>query len=1450
MEQPINNEFSVDKEQPQNLKSMLFNFVPPVIEKDSKYEKERLLSMQAAVDPAGYNPYQTAKEIRQAMADTKKANDQLSLMTSLESQPALTQDEGEVVADVATSIDAGRSDAAEQYFVDEMSMLDRASSEREADIAQEMYFANQIARIGEDSEWMESANNWLGLIVIPDESIDITRALTGDVTENLDVMWNSAEMWESFIDDFHSMSREDQRIIFKGMEKALMEATDSNEVKVRIRLAEMLDPTADHTAFHAIDKAALADLSAAGATAGLSLLAAPALLGVAGIFKMVRTLRTAGTIKKLEEMNQIDKAGAGAAVAIRDTTGETARALGIDTPIINAVPFGFNSSIDTAHLTHETQIFLQASDTLPTQVGELVAKPAVTAIDIQAFVGAKVENLNKLGSVDNIRWSKSDKEGITVSYDQVNDYGFWIAKEDKFPINADMVTTGFKTESIGETATFLGTPSIKFAADKLTTVIPATRALFAQGVTKALFGQALKDVYKPLGSIFSRKSRVERKKLDQILQKGDDYIGADGVSGKVFSYDELVTRGVDGVKLSENGYQSYVRMRKLMDVAYEVKNTEVRANMVSQGVKQVLVNNKPLTGKVFDEAAHAAVPRGSSSILDLATNKLINPTSAELTELYATQNVRLVKLQEAHLYAEGEYATWVLSEGSQVSKLPAYVLHKKLGYIPRETKNGWYYVRENKFGSVNGTKVGPDGKAINVGHSTLKVFDSKNAADAYKLELAQADLARITGAADFAGLSIAAKASRVDPHLRKYEVLYDREMSEEALVQSGIGFSGGMYTGARKEGGLRGANDMVAERISSYDSVQNLIENLSHTYPIQEVRRTLQQKWIQTAKEIGNLDRRFGDDFFNGMSNVRKDRTSDEYKVLQELHDYITSMVRVPTNAERQIENMTRKLAVTAEFGKEMSNPLSRFIHNLDHRDPTAVMKGLTFHALLGGGNISQTVVQGMGAAITMSIDPKSVAGAWKMATELGIFDQIANVHLRQAYLLQRAGDKAVDTEALRAWEMSGLKSDLYTTADFGASITRNSMVSTALKSGLELGTLPFRMGELFHRRYTMASAIEWYRREHKLEKSHRFTDADMDIIMTRQIETSLNMSRANKAWFQKTPGVSLATQFSQISFKYAENLLQAFGTNKNITITQKEIRQMAGLQAVAFGLHGIPFAAGSAKYMAGMMGLTADDMTPEQARFVEEGVVGGLMDIWGVNNNLVTRFSVADGVTDLATNAVAGEGSLIDMMGASATPTKRIGEAMHSWYQLWGKSWHHGDVSVVDIQNVLRKNASVFSSVTNAYKAMDLVSPGGSFNSKGYTVKSESENRVNIQTFVAQFYGFSEKSVGEMWDLREALNERDDIIQSAAEITAHFFRSNQLGSHDTEAQKYKAWMLANADFSDEERVRYVKKVEDILGADSQLRNLRKRVEQVMLRGGTPPLNPLGAEIQQEIRGQ
>ncbi|MFW5447684.1 MAG: hypothetical protein ACKE8G_06080 [Methylophagaceae bacterium] len=159
---------------------------------------------------------------------------------------------------------------AEKHFVKEMNILDIAEQEREEDIAQEMWYANQIARIGENSSWFDTINNWVGVLFLSDESVDITRALTGDVTENLGTLWSSAEVWEKFIDEFHQMSRSDQRIVFFGMQAL---ATETNVFKVKTRLVELLDPTQDFTAIHALDKAT------AGTFASICLLVFPLALG-------------------------------------------------------------------------------------------------------------------------------------------------------------------------------------------------------------------------------------------------------------------------------------------------------------------------------------------------------------------------------------------------------------------------------------------------------------------------------------------------------------------------------------------------------------------------------------------------------------------------------------------------------------------------------------------------------------------------------------------------------------------------------------------------------------------------------------------------------------------------------------------------------------------------------------------------------------------------------------------------------------------------------------------------------------------------------------------------------------------------------------------------------------------------------------------------------------------
>src|SRR5690606_29754764 len=116
---------------------------------------------------------------------------------------------------------------------------------------------------------------------------------------------------------------------------------------------------------------------------------------------------------------------------------------------------------------------------------------------------------------------------------------------------------------------------------------------------QALYDGAIRSALKGL-------RRGEVKKLDAVLTAGDEWMDDLGNNvGRVFTRDELVTEGVNGVKLTERQYQAYLDIRKAVDHLHKTKNNEIIRRWKAQGVKLARWGDEDAPVKTYETAADA-----------------------------------------------------------------------------------------------------------------------------------------------------------------------------------------------------------------------------------------------------------------------------------------------------------------------------------------------------------------------------------------------------------------------------------------------------------------------------------------------------------------------------------------------------------------------------------------------------------------------------------------------------------------------------------------------------------------------------------------------------------------------------------------------------------------------------------------------------------------------------
>lgn len=1445
-------EFSDQEPKREKLSTRIVDYSPPVPTNklESSGTKTRSSTMKTVVsNEFDKDQLKTSQQHLAELVQSGKDVEKENLKRSIQQSPVQTQEDGEAVVDVAQGIE----DRYNQPHGAELSMTNQVDDVADNVIkdqrAVDLHMSNEISRLGEDNPWYEQTSNVLGLIFLNDISLDVSRVVAGSVLENPSAYFNSIDVWTEFRRSFRDLSPEDQRTQFDLLVPRVLEATDDNTIKARELLGQLLTPFEEHEIIQTIDKAG-AGLDVL--TLGFPLTKAAFAIGVSSVAKMVGISKQKNILNAIRASGDVEKSSKMAAIVLEDSSGQLAKELNVPFPEENVMPFKFNSEPEElANITHETLGFLHAIKGSTAKFQNNIVSTAATKEEIQALSQREIKLLGDDPELDNVRLVGSDGDNLTFTMDKTDEFGNISQVEYKSRIDPDVVKTPLKTEKVSASAGIFASPAWKFASDKMSTVVPATEAIFQQAAMKGQFNALYKDALKPLGGKFSNVK--EKNNLDAILQFGDDFVHADGTKGAVYTYDDLVSKGIrlsddaEPVKLSDAGYQSYVRLRGLMDLGYDVKNLEMRSRWVDEGLKAISIGDTPSFGKPILERTGANDLVGSK-VYNKTTGNYDEVTSGYLDELYNSNKV-IIRLRESvatKLDEAGnavDKTTVMVTKLEDMSELPARVLHRKVGYVPRQTKDAFYFFRENKFGSVNGKTIDAEGRPINIGHSTVAVAANKRDLDALRTVKIKEALDELP-----VGLDATAYAKEKKHIERRFQVLADRAMSEEDLLRDGFGFSGGLMTGARKEGGLRTPTGDKVQRVSSYESTQTMLNSLSHSFPIQDLRKSLMNRWVATAKYHNAFKDARDTSFAGGRKNLADGLDEEVRRSLEQFHDYVNHVIRVPTDSERNIASITRGMAQAFEFesktAQHLGDPVAKLLHKLDHRDPISVLKGLTFTTMLGGYNTAQMFVQGFGGmVISGSLSPSNVLPAFKGAWALNVFDQLPSKAARDLYIeVSRKAGKEVDSNLLDAWGKSGLVDDVLSDADLTFFMQTGNTMSGLFSDATRHSTYYYRMGELANRRFTFSSAVDWYRKENKLGASHKFDKIDMRNIMQRHQEIGLNLTRANKARFQEDPIASAFTQFQQVGAKYTETMLEPLlkGSAES-TLTKSDIGRLFVLQSAMFGTKGIPMFNNLAMMMAGYAGMRPEDLDPETMSAIEGGFTEWIFQRGGIDVEAVNRLAPATAITDAMTQQLLGNpsSSAFDLLGASGSTVKNFLNAGGSlWDAVIAAGTLEPEIFVPIAKSALIQVSNILASSNHAFKAQMYLDYNIAYDARGRTIAFPDEYRANMQTAIAQALGLGIKVSSDLWKLQKATMDRQEVLNGKVDVAARIIRDNDLYLGSLQGSAVALHLVfGRGNLSQEEADSVMKSLDNRLFGNSKWERIKGNFESMYFKGGKINLN-------------
>lgn len=1130
-----------------------------------------------------------------------------------------------------------------------------------------------------------------------------------------------------------------------------------------------------------------------------------ATLGAGAVIKAVKLRNAANTAKVLKNAGDSKQAADINTASLVDEDIAEVTNVNQHTAASNAMPFdvSIEDPAYTKGMSAEAQASLQEFFARSEEVvgdilsGDKYIKEGILNTTERANKEAETLKKLKLGDLEEIKITGRSENTTTFSYKYKED-GEYVDGEHTLDLTLNDAGQ-WTQDKINNFAEYLGSP---LTIAKGNTKLDVNTAQRIDLQTSKVYNELVnlqREALKPLGTLFRPKNRDKLEKLNKVLIDGDEWIDeASGARGKVFTIDELRAKEFD-----EDMIDAYYRSNRMFNHLWAVRNDAKRQEMIARGFKKVNIGSTESSfGRMYENAndARLSVQDGSAKAAYNSVTEEVVALSPEDLARYYEDDLVLTKLADPYdpNIDQGSF-TYVLTNRDMVGELPRAVLNHRKGYVPRVNENGNWFVKEFGTKTINGAVT--DNAFI----KTLRYFSNEHEAKQYIQQLIDKGVEAGEGSAEVLA--------------KKYQLKEDREMEIASTALGGFSHGGGgLYTGARAEDALLyGINGDKATRVSPYEAMIRNITNVSKTYPINQWRMGLEQRWLNTAKAL------FPEHEIKAFGEIPSNiESTKKGQFLNAMARQINHWKGFPTKSE-QLWQGTQQSIYEWAVGKEHKN-VAKISHYLKDKDPVAAGRAAAFHTLLGWFNPVQlwTQAQGMSIAVSLSAG-ENLTDVMRLTTGLTVLgEHVGKVPPGRIKLAAKAA--GVDHKDLldihEAWAKTGLADGILQTADHAAAIRGHGYAMDALKRASDKGLIFYRAGEFLTRRTAFSKAfLDWK----KASNGAKLTDEALKGILDQTNNMMLNMGKANAASFQKGL-LSLPFQFVQITTKAAETIL---GTNGNFTRAQRG-RILAG-QLALYGTAGIPLASLGVNYLKEVAGFTQEDLdnNPLVVKTVNDGFWGFItMGIMGVDAEVSSRGSLVRGVSDFIDNWVFAESSVgVKLTGAFGATGQRF------WDELMDqtKPLRFNDIPVEDLNPLAMvtmpflKSTSTFS---NVERAVFLDQLGMVPDKHGTPIFKKSPHMMDL---VMQGMGFQMSESNKAFSMTERvhavqqLNKKrasyivermyDDILLRQAglmtpereeETTASY--GFLMGSLDPESRKAVTRMVENAVGGDSKYARAVKK--------------------------------------------
>lgn len=928
----------------------------------------------------------------------------------------------------------------------------------------------------------------------------------------------------------------------------------------------------------------------------------------------------------------------------------------------------------------------------------------------------------------------------------------------------------------------------------------------------------------------------------------DEWIGVQDVLmqgnrvSKTFSARELLAgvyvegRGV--LKLTDKQVVKYFETRQLYDDLHSLADQQLIRELEFDGYSQInaYLNKEPirLAGRWSK-----SIPSGIKRVAVMGKGRKL--TAKTMTkDMVSDERQIFVELHSPIKIGNEEFNYAFVRPDDMKDFMPGYLRYRQ-GYVPNYYTNINYVVRQRVTRIVDGVPT--------KGWAIRRFFDTKADAELFLKEVNET----------------------IGDDAQKMELASDREIrglqtaegdEYRKLVENEARYTG-QYIRARNDEPIKyGYAGEETPQLGAFDALNRYAKAVSHAYPQTAFRQ-------RAIIEFQNTYGKFLTDPKDWRSDLKPtaELTVNQRNAIQRYREDLMDWMSIRDEKETMTANMIR--SVTERMEGKLSPATRERLKEMAQNDVSAYVRGITHHMMLGMGNLSQLIVQGMGIFIAASVDPKNFAKAmprfaflravaymhpsdkmYKSAVEM--MAKTTGVPVEEAQELATLLHKSGIPRALR-----NTSSD-YNAVQDGAAVTKGMFSRAVEKSGVA-----YREGELFNK---IVSFTVGYLRAKEMRAAGKGSKDILADTMGQFYKVSFNMQRTNRATWQKG-WLGVATQYQQITAKYLEHLIPALIGKKDAQWTMTEAYRSLFLGTALFGAEGgIPFGKFFSDDIRNWVrgdeqsgGLGIKD--EKAAVAIEGGIIdltlGHLLALGDGYASVSSRGGIAAGIADLY-ERIADDPSMAEMVtGAMGSLAFRTWTGVNRAIDLISPYTVGDEEMTWDALTLAGDELGrAVSSWDSYYKARLWSQNAAIIDSKGRKVSplgadgEEVIDGISDGRAFARLIGFQPKDVAWSRNLQVTVEQQQDGMRKAVESVRYLQARLSASGNLSDMKLYKIQLKAIHDsLPPSDQAEFRKRVARLLKEDSQVtRNINKLIERESATGeniGELEGNPLVGNTQE-----